>query len=103
MKMTQLTQDLFVGPQIEEEDLSFLASQGFTDVVCNRPDAEHPESSPSSKMADVAKDLGMQPVGIDQGSVEVEQESGFHQGLSQLRRPRPCVAHHVRPSSRPWP
>ncbi|MBT8458583.1 MAG: TIGR01244 family phosphatase [Boseongicola sp.] len=57
--MTQLAQNLFVGAQIEEEDLSGLADEGFTDVVCNRPDAEHPGSAPSSRMADTARSLGL--------------------------------------------
>ena len=42
MKLTQLTPNLFVAPQIDEADLKALAREGFTDVVCNRPDAEHP-------------------------------------------------------------
>ena len=59
MDMTQLAPNLYVGAQIAEEDLGELARKGFTDVVCNRPDAEHPESAPSSSMADVAKGLGL--------------------------------------------
>ncbi len=59
MDMTQLAPNLFVGPQIAAADLSELAREGFTDVVCNRPDAEHPETAPSAKMADIAKGLGM--------------------------------------------
>ncbi len=59
MEMTQLAPNLFVGEQITEEDLGELAREGFTDVVCNRPDGEHPGSAVSSKMNEVAKGLGL--------------------------------------------
>ncbi len=59
MDMTQIAPNLFVGAQIAEEDLEELALKGFTDVVCNRPDSEHPESSASSRMSDVAIGLGL--------------------------------------------
>ena len=59
MEMTQLAPNLFVGAQITKDDLAALASEGFTDVVCNRPDAEHPGSAVSSKMAGIAKNLGL--------------------------------------------
>ena len=60
MEMTQLAPNLFGGAQIVEEDLAELADEGFTDVVCNRPDAEHPGSAVSSKMDEVAKGFGIE-------------------------------------------
>ena len=59
MDMTQLAPNLFVGPQIAEEDLAILAGKGFTDVVCNRPDSEHRGDAPSSRMATISKSLGL--------------------------------------------
>ena len=59
MNKTQLAANLFVGPQIAEDTLALLAAEGFTDVVCNRPDAEHPDDATSAKMAQVAKGLGI--------------------------------------------
>lgn len=59
MDIKQISPNLFVGPQIEETDLRELASAGFTDVVCNRPDAEHPGHAPSQRMAQIAKGLGL--------------------------------------------
>ncbi|MDD9923085.1 MAG: sulfur transferase domain-containing protein [Boseongicola sp.] len=59
MEMTQLAPNLFAGAQISEADLAMLASEGFTDVVCNRPDFEHPDSDPSSKLEDMSEKLGM--------------------------------------------
>ena len=59
MVMTQLAPNFFIGAQIAEGDLAELAVAGFTDVVCNRPDAEHPGSAVSSKMAEAAKGVGL--------------------------------------------
>ena len=58
MEMTQVAPNLFVGAQISEEDLAELAGEGFTDVVCNRPDAEHPGSAMASKLTEAAMGLG---------------------------------------------
>ena len=59
MDMTQLAPNLFAGGQIARDDLEFLARKGFTDVVCNRPDAEHPEDPGFQAMAAFASDLGL--------------------------------------------
>lgn len=59
MDMTQLASNLFVAGQIRKTDLATLAEEGFTDVVCNRPDEEHPEDPSASVMADAASDLRM--------------------------------------------
>ncbi|MEE2944757.1 MAG: TIGR01244 family sulfur transferase [Pseudomonadota bacterium] len=59
MEVTQLAPNLFVGAQIAEDDLAELADAGFTDVVCNRPDAEHPGGSASSNMTEAATELGL--------------------------------------------
>lgn len=40
MTITQLAPGFSVGGQISPEDVASLAAQGFTDIVCNRPDAE---------------------------------------------------------------
>lgn len=38
--VNQLTEDYFVSPQITPEAMAQLAEHGFSDVICNRPDAE---------------------------------------------------------------
>ena len=58
MDMTQLAPNLYVGPQISADDLEVLWNQGFTDVACNRPDAEHPDGATSGAMAAMARKLG---------------------------------------------
>lgn len=42
MTTTYITENFAVSPQIQPEHVAVLASEGFTDVVCNRPDGEEP-------------------------------------------------------------
>ena len=42
MQIFQLTESLSVAAQIAPQDISNLATRGFTVVVCNRPDGEVP-------------------------------------------------------------
>ena len=42
MPIFQLTESLSVAAQIAPQDISNLATRGFTVVVCNRPDGEVP-------------------------------------------------------------
>ena len=42
MPIFQLTESLSVAAQITPQDIPHLAAQGFTVVVCNRPDGEVP-------------------------------------------------------------
>lgn len=60
MDLRQLTPQLFVSPQIDPADLPQLAAQGFTRVMCNRPDAEVPPSHAAEAMANAAKDAGIE-------------------------------------------
>ena len=59
MNITELAPGFSVGPQIETDDLNELAREGFTDIVCNRPDEEHPDGPVSTQMADRAAALGL--------------------------------------------
>ena len=42
MPIFKLTESLSVAAQITPQDIPNLAAQGFTAVVCNRPDGEVP-------------------------------------------------------------
>ncbi|WP_119395417.1 TIGR01244 family sulfur transferase [Salinibius halmophilus] len=42
MTATYITEKFAVSPQILPDHVSALASEGFTDIVCNRPDGEEP-------------------------------------------------------------
>ena len=40
MSITKISDDFFVGPQIQPADVAALAQNGFSAVICNRPDNE---------------------------------------------------------------
>ncbi|MFN4273635.1 MAG: TIGR01244 family sulfur transferase [Aliihoeflea sp.] len=40
MSITKISDDFFVGPQIQPADIAALAQNGFRAIVCNRPDNE---------------------------------------------------------------
>ncbi|MGR3550983.1 TIGR01244 family sulfur transferase [Pseudooceanicola sp.] len=59
MQIRQVTPRYSVSPQIAPEDLPVLRDQGFTTVICNRPDEENPAELQSDRMADAAKAAGL--------------------------------------------
>ncbi len=50
---------LTVAPQPEPSDMAVLAEQGFTTVVCNRPDGEAPDQPTMASMAQAAEAAGL--------------------------------------------
>jgi len=40
MEYKQVTETVWVSPQISEDDISDIAKQGFNSIICNRPDDE---------------------------------------------------------------
>lgn len=59
MEARKLTPRYFVSPQIEPQDLQAIADQGFTTVICNRPDGEVPPSHQAAAMAQAAAAAGL--------------------------------------------
>ena len=59
MEINPLSPNVSVGAQIGPEDLQAVAREGFTDVVCNRPDAEHPQDPDAATMKARASELGL--------------------------------------------
>jgi uncharacterized protein (TIGR01244 family) len=60
MDIRQITDHYYVSPQISAQDMKALAEQGFTCVICNRPDVEVPPSHFESVIADAATAAGLQ-------------------------------------------
>ncbi len=52
----KVSQNYFVSPQIEIEDIKQLADAGFTKIICNRPNEEIPSELHSDFMAIAAKE-----------------------------------------------
>lgn len=59
MDIREITPRYYVAPQIDAEDLSKLKAQGFSCVICNRPDEEIPASHHAVAMEKAAKDAGL--------------------------------------------
>lgn len=79
MEMIRLSPPVFASGQITPGDLAELAATGFTDVVCHRPDSEHPEGHTSAQIAQEARlhDLNLHYLPIVLGEPFAEQAAGL--------------------------
>ena len=59
MDIRQINQDVSITGQIHNEDVALLKDQGFRTLVCNRPDGEALEQTPSADIAKAAEACGM--------------------------------------------
>ena len=58
-KISRVTADFAVAPQIAPADMPALAKAGFTTVMCNRPDAEEPGQPPLVELRAAAEAAGL--------------------------------------------
>jgi sulfide:quinone oxidoreductase len=56
MSVYKLTESLSVAAQITPQDIGGLAAQGFTTVVCNRPDGESPDQAGMDEIETACRD-----------------------------------------------
>ncbi|NMG39356.1 TIGR01244 family phosphatase [Chelativorans sp. ZYF759] len=59
MSITKISDDFFVGPQIEPSDVAALAQNGFRSVICNRPDNEQAGQPSAEAMGKAATEAGL--------------------------------------------
>lgn len=59
MDIRPLTPHYAVAPQIGPSDLSRLRAEGYSCVICNRPDAENPGPMQMASMAEAAREAGL--------------------------------------------
>lgn len=59
MELHRVDENLAVTAQMQPEALAALAGQGFTAVICNRPDGEEPGQPPIDAMRQAAQDAGL--------------------------------------------
>lgn len=59
MDIRPLDDTTFVAPQIDPEDITALAEQGVTTIICNRPDAEVPPSHQAAALQAAAEAVGL--------------------------------------------
>lgn len=77
MKITPLTPQFSVSPQIRPEDVAGIAAAGYRSILCNRPDGEDAGQPPYATVEAAAREAGLEalhvPVvsgGITRGDVE---------------------------------
>lgn len=59
MRFTYLSDVFAVAPMITPEDLNTLKSEGFTTIICNRPDDEDVGQISQATMSAAAAELGL--------------------------------------------
>lgn len=89
MKIQELTPHLSVSAQITPTDLKFVKQQGFGSIICNRPDGESADQPTFAKIANVAKELGLQTyyLPIASGNVSDEEATEFGKVMGELPGP----------------
>ncbi len=59
MELTSLSNTFWASPQIVEAGVADLAKDGYTDVICYRPDDEHLEETSSACIAQACEVHGL--------------------------------------------
>ena len=59
MELRSVNQSFVVAAQMQPEDLAALAAQGFSTVICTRPDGEEPGQPPLDAMRNAAQGAGL--------------------------------------------
>lgn len=59
MELRVIDDSLAVAAQMQPEELAALAEQGFTAVICDRPDGEEPGQPPLDAMRAAAQEAGL--------------------------------------------
>ena len=59
MQVNKLSDDVSVAGQISPEDVAKIAKAGFRAIICNRPDGEAPDQSPSDAVRKAAEAAGI--------------------------------------------
>ncbi|MBV7409604.1 TIGR01244 family phosphatase [Maritimibacter sp. DP1N21-5] len=57
--MNHLDDKVTVSPQITVEDVATIAAEGFTALMCNRPDGEDPTQTPWAEIEAAGKEAGL--------------------------------------------
>ncbi|MEM9422160.1 MAG: TIGR01244 family sulfur transferase [Pseudomonadota bacterium] len=65
----QITPTFSVSPQLEISDIERAKADGFSTIICNRPDGEAPDQPSSADMKQTAASIGLEfheiPIGQD--------------------------------------
>jgi sulfide:quinone oxidoreductase len=93
MKITELTPDYSVSPQIAPADVAEIAGLGFRSIVCNRPDGEGPDQPAAAEIAAAAERQGLAfaNVPVVSGQIDEGNVAEFRAALARL--PAPVLAY----------
>lgn len=92
MTIAELTETLFVSPQITVEDLPALQARGIRSIINNRPDHEQADQPAAEHLAAAAKAHGIEyrHIPVVGGQINDDQVRQFAQALEQM--PLPLLA-----------
>ena len=87
--MKQISDRLYVGPQLTAEDIRHAKSQAFAAIVNNRPDGEEPGQPSAAENRSVAEDaqLAYTHIPVTAGQIDETQVRAFQEALSQANGP----------------
>lgn len=60
MHLTQLSDRFFVSGQVDPSEMDTLSTEGFTTIICNRPDGEDPGQPTAEEVKSAAEKAGLQ-------------------------------------------
>lgn len=80
MDIHRVEPDFAVASQLQPEDMADLARQGFSAVICNRPDGEEPGQPAVQMMRDAAQRAGLafHHIPVSGGDFPDAAVSAFH-------------------------
>ena len=89
----QLTDELFVAPQLSLEDINEAIAAGFKTFICNRPDAESPDQPAEAELRKRIEEQGGRFVSIpvSGGNFTLEAVSEYKATVASAEKP--CLAY----------
>ena len=93
MDIREVSDQIFVSPQITETDLAVLQEKGFKSIICNRPDGEGMDQPTFQELSQTALKMGiaMRYIPVSSGLVDDKDAADFGDALNTL--PKPILAY----------
>ena len=93
MDLRRLTDDFAVAPQIDVADVAEAAALGYRTLICNRPDGESFDQTPTAEIAAAAEAHGMRFISIPFTSGALTMQLIAQFGAALAEAPRPALAY----------
>ena len=89
MDYRQVTDDFAVSPQIAPEDMEAIKAAGYRSIICNRPDAEHPDDGAAAEIAVAAEaaELVFRHIPFTSGQMTEEDVAKMVEALDEIPGP----------------